>query len=102
MAAKTKKKFVRKTKKQYRFVNFTLPEIYGDTEISVPASDGIPLKVARGVKYNDVTVILDYFEDAGVDQETVSAISDLDRDEFTEFMKVWGETSGVQVPKSSD
>lgn len=99
MAKKTKK-FVRKTKKQYTFVSFTLPEIYGDAEFVLPDTDQMPLKAQRLIRRNDVNGIIDFLEDTGVDADTIGAIDELDANEFVEFTKAWGEASGINLPKS--
>lgn len=99
MAAKKAKKFVRKTEKQYTFVSFTLSDIYGDAEFSLPESNRLPLKIGRALKRNDVNPILDFLADVGVEDDAIDAIDALDSEEFLDFMKAWGEASGVDIPK---
>lgn len=94
------KKFVRKTKKKYPMVEFTLPDIYGDTPIILPAVESMPMKVQAAAEKNQVAPMLDVWRDAGVDAETVDALSDLDGSEVVDMMEAWNGASRVSAGKS--
>lgn len=94
------KKFVRKTKKQYPMVEFTLPDIYGDTPIVLPAIESMPLKVQAAVEKNQVAPMLDVWREAGVDDETIDALSDLDGSEAGDMMQSWLDAGKVPAGKS--
>lgn len=94
------KKFVRKTKKKYPMVEFTLPDIYGDTPIILPAVESMPMKVQAAAEKNQVAPMLDVWSDAGVDAETIDALADLDGNEVVEMMKAWNSAGKVSAGKS--
>ncbi|MGP5050160.1 hypothetical protein ACTXI9_01500 [Brachybacterium alimentarium] len=94
------KKFVRKSKKQYPMVEFTLPDIYGDAKIVLPSTESMPMKVQAAAERNQVSPMLDVWREAGVDEETLEAISDLDGDEVPDLIKAWNDASKVPTGKS--
>lgn len=94
------KKFVRKTKKQYPMVEFTLPDIYGDTPIILPAMESMPMKVQAAAEKNQVGPMIDVWRGAGVDDETIDALTDLDGNEVTDLMDAWNSASKVSTGKS--
>lgn len=94
------KKFVRKTKKQYPMVEFTLPDIYGDAKFVLPSADSMPMKFQAAAERNQVVPMLEVWRDAGVDEETLDAISDLNGDEIPELIEAWNDASKVPTGKS--
>lgn len=97
MAAK--KKFTRVTR-DVPTVTFTLPDVYGDAEFELPNATYTPLEFTAAVQRTDITAILAWFENNGVDEATLDAIADLNMEEFLTFSKAWGKASKVSVPKS--
>lgn len=94
------KKFVRKNKKQYPMVEFTLPDIYEDTPIVLPSVESMPMKVQAAAEKNQVSPMIGVWRDAGVDDETIDALTDLDGEEVSVLMEVWNGAGKVSAGKS--
>lgn len=98
MSATTKKKrFVRKTEKQYEIVHFTLDFVEGD--FALPSFKQVPLGVQRRVN-KDPQVLYDFLEKHAEDgNELIEIIDTFDADENEAFMKSWADESGVDLGK---
>lgn len=98
MPTSKKRKFERKTEKQYQMRRFTDP-IFGE-EFSLPNFDQVPIKVMKGLNRGDFTKMDEWLSDAGVSQEEIDAIAELDPDEFGQFQESWSDGE-IDAPKSA-
>lgn len=105
MSASTKKttkkaaaKFARKAEKRYTWVEFESELFEG--VFTLPSVDNLPLGISRKLQA-DPAVIIDFFNEAGVEEEALEAISEISLSELEGFINDWskGETP---LPKSSD
>lgn len=106
MAAQTKpttsrekrKRYQRVTAKQYRWTQFTVPELFGDDPFELPRLSHMSNGVVDRLNQGDFAPFYEWLESAHVDAEALEAMRTLDADEFTEFQKHWAD--GVDIPKS--
>ena len=82
----------RKSKKQYSMVSFELDAFEG--EFTLPKLGGLPLGVASALQGGDASKLMKFLAEYA--PESVGAVEDLSDDEVEEFMKAWGDASGVQ------
>lgn len=99
MPTSKKRTFERKTPKRYEMRTFTDP-IFGET-FTLPSFEQVPIKVVKGLNHGDFAKMDQWLKDAGVDEDEINAISELDPEEFGEFQEAWGNGE-ITVPKSSD
>lgn len=100
MAAKKKQTFKRIKEREYDWVEFTFPEVYGhDATFTLPSLARIPMYVAES-PMESVGTLMTWLNGAGVPGEMSTAIIDLDPKEFRAFQKLWGKASPVDLPKS--
>jgi hypothetical protein len=100
MAATTpkKKKFTRKSAKQYQLVTFT-SELFED-EFVFPDQKHFDVDTIEALNAGNVGHIKKWLAGAGVDEDAVEAFGSLDTDEFKDFIQAWGQASKVPAPKS--
>lgn len=98
MPTSKKRSFERKSPKQYQMRSFTDP-VYGE-EFTLPSLDQAPLRVPGALNKMDLEPMEKWFRDAGVSDEEVQAILDLDPDEFGKFSEAW-QDGEISVPKSA-
>lgn len=102
MATKTDKKneFTRKKSKRYPMVEFTFDDVYGDAVFRLPELTAMPIKVQRRGMKNDIEPLFDVCRAAGVDDDTLAAMDDLDQEEYGDFMQAWSKAGPVPAGKS--
>lgn len=101
MATKNQKQdFTRKKHKRYPMVEFTLPDIYGDSVFRLPDLAAMPIKVQRLGMKNDIEPMFEVCRVAGVDESTLNAMDDLDQDEYGDLMQAWSKAGPVAAGKS--
>lgn len=101
MATKTdKKKPVRKKQKRYPMVEFTFDDVYDDYVFRLPDLASMPLKVQIHGQQNDLRPLLDVCAVAGVDEDTIDAMIDLDGEEYGDFMQAWSKAGKIPAGKS--
>nr|DAD89333.1 MAG TPA: hypothetical protein [Siphoviridae sp. ctaaA4] len=96
--AKTKKTFTRVKPKQYTMVRFT-SSLY-DEEFLLPKPGHMSQKVASAIDSGRFDVFYEWLRGAGVTEEEIDAIADMDAEETREFMQEWGQGEIASVPKS--
>ena len=99
MPTSKKRKFERKVKKQYQMRTFTDP-IFGE-QFELPSFEQVPIKVVKGLNRSDFSKLDEWLRDAGVPQEEIDALAELDPDEFGQFQEAWADGE-ISVPKSAD
>lgn len=97
MAAAAKKSIgpKRKGKKQYSLVSFELEQFEG--EFTLPKMDTLPLGVASGLQSGSSAQLMKFLAEYA--PESVGAVEELAPDEVEDFMKAWGDASGVDSGK---
>lgn len=81
----------RRNKKQYSMVSFELEAFEG--EFTLPKLGSLPLGVASALQGGDGSKLMKFLAEYA--PESVGAVEDLSDDEVEDFMKAWGEASGV-------
>ena len=94
------KKFKRVKKKVFPKVEFTLPEVYGDAVFTLPDLTSFDLKTQRKLGNGDSDALFAQLAEAGVDEETLDAIDDLQGEDMTALMEAWGKVSNIDAGKS--
>lgn len=96
MAKNKTTKVTRKVPKRYEFVEFE-HDLF-DGVFRLPRFTQISLKNAAKMTA-DPSAVLDFLEEAGVDADTIEAVSSLSPEELESFFDAW--TDGVVIhPKS--
>ena len=98
MPTSKKRKFERKTAKQYKMLSFTDP-VFGEKFV-LPTPDQAPIKVITGMNQLELGPMRKWLEDAGAETDAVDALLEMDQDEVQEFMEVWRDGE-ISAPKSS-
>lgn len=87
--------------REYDWVTFTVPEIYGDSEFKIPSMARLPLYIADASPSDGLGMIVRWLIGAGMPKKMGKAIFDLDLEEFRMFQAAWEKASRVSLPKSS-
>lgn len=82
----------RKGRKQYALVSFELEQFEG--EFTLPKMDTLPLGVASGLQSGSSAPLMKFLAEYA--PESVGAVEELASDEVEDFMKAWGDASGVK------
>lgn len=99
--APKKKKFTRVKERHVDMVEFTYDEVYGDEKFILPKFPP-PLGILRRIQRGDVSQLMPWLIENGVDEETVEAIDDLDpAEELNDFVNAWTNGQVATAPKSS-
>lgn len=92
-----KKKIARKVEKRYEFVTFNYDVFEGDFVLpKFPP----PIGVLRRVQKGDVAKLIEWLEDAKVEEEYLEAIDSLDAEELEGFINAWTNGQLASAPKS--
>lgn len=100
MATSSKKKKTgpkRRSKKQYRMVEFELDDF--DGPFVLPDIAQVPLGVQRKVTKGDMDTLAKFLEQHAA-EGVLDAFDDLGEDEVQTFIDRWGSASEVTGPKS--
>lgn len=83
----------RKGKKQYAMVAFEIDAFEG--EFTLPKLDSLPFGVASALQSGNGSKLVAFLTEYA--PESAEAVEDLGGDEIEEFMKAWGNASGVNT-----
>lgn len=92
--------FKRVKPREYDWVSFTVPEIYGDAEFVLPSMSRMPLYIANASPADGLGMIVRWLVGAEVPKKMAQAVVDLDLEEFKIFQMAWQSASQVTLPKS--
>lgn len=100
MPVSKKRKHTRREEKVYQYVEFN-SSIYEGDPFVFPKASQMSQKVATALDSGNFSLLYDWLRDAGVDEDSIEAFSELDSEETMEFMKEWTDGAPTSVPKSS-
>lgn len=98
MPVSKKRKFERKSPKQYRMVAFETDLFEG--EFVFPDQQHFTVGLLEALNSGDLGKLCTWLLEAGVEADAVDAVRSLDQGEVSGFLEAWGKGSLASVPKS--